>query len=171
MNYYFDMLKNYVYKELDSDTPELLDDGEFCFACGLLLSRSFSSSQLEVYKEAAITCQTLTELKQQIVTLFPYKPASNKEITSLYTMITSYSPCQSEFDSVLVKSFLYAITDCSEPKKNKQKDYSSNLICKTYKLNKELVDDFALACKMTNQKLGPKLTELMISFIEETISS
>lgn len=46
-------------------------------------------------------------------------------------------------------------------------DAKAGVTAKTYKINKEVAEEFQAACKKAGVAMGTKLTELMKGFIEE----
>lgn len=46
-------------------------------------------------------------------------------------------------------------------------DQKSGLIAKTYKINKEVAQEYQRACEKAGVAMGPQLTKLMMKFIED----
>lgn len=50
-------------------------------------------------------------------------------------------------------------------------DAKAGVIPKTYKVNKEVAEEFQVACKKAGVAMGTQLTKMMQQFIEETRTS
>lgn len=176
MNYLTGMVKDFVFHELSKEHGRLLDETELLFSYGLICQLLVKKSDYETYQSVLIVGDTIADTHSTIVNkLYPLLSQQSKELPvaqKLYSMIEQFEPSNKKIDSVLIDLFLTGLKEIKIPSSwtNAPKK-QSNVICKTYKLNKVVVDDFAKACEKDGVKLGPKLTELMQAYICQVLDS
>ena len=176
MNYYVEMIKDFVMAEIKKTNGKFLDDGEYVFACGMaFLKLTAKERKSIVVKKRMILSEIKTflllsvELRSFIREYAHEVEKFTIEDKNLIRMITEYKPVADELDAVMIDVMQEAL---NMPKVNnryeRQERYHNKvgLVSKTYKLNKKVVDDFAQACIKQGVSMGPTLTELMIEYID-----
>ncbi|BBF45322.1 hypothetical protein lbkm_4085 [Lachnospiraceae bacterium KM106-2] len=171
MSYFFDMVKEFVLRELKKEDGKILEDTELCFACGLYLRFMELNKEKPAVKkvvEGLVKNKDLRLLQASVIDI--RSSNENELIDKLRNMIEDYSPEGKELDyvmeDVIRKSRGLDLFDKEIKKKGKKESKSSSLVCKTYKLPKEVVDSFAEACKKDGVRMGPQLTMLMEAYIQ-----
>ena len=177
MNYYVEMIKEFVQKEISKDEGKLLDDGEYMYACGLTFQRLLKGERKQIVsrkKTLLLEISTFRLFQLEMLALFDEYGNNierfSKEDHNLFTMVKEYEPQGTEIDStlheVIEEAFNLVVTNNPY---ERQERYSkkAGLVSKTYKLNQSVVEEFAKVCKERGVSQGPTLTNLMQQFIEE----
>ena len=176
MNYYVEMIKDFVNAEVKKPKGALLEDGEFTFACGMAFTKLTKRDQkktVEKKRQLVQEITTLSLLKIEILALL--KESSivdeyNLEEENLFRMIKEYKPKGKELDAVLTEALNEGMNiPAASSKYARQERYSKKVgvVSKTYKLNEQVVNDFASACKERGVSLGPTLANLMQQYIHD----
>lgn len=178
MNYYIEMIKDFVMSEIKEPTGHLLDDGEYVYACGLAFNRLTAKDRKNVAdRKREILCEIRTFLlfSVEIKSLIQEYTNDMKQIADedmhLYQMICEYQPKGETIDPVMEDVLQEALCQPIVVNRYERQDrYQKKvgLVSKTYKLNGQVVEAFANACKQRGVALGPTLTDLMLQFIRET---
>lgn len=176
MNYYIEMIKDFVMSEIKKEDGCFLDDGEYVYACGLLFQKIIAKERKNVAerkKEILCEIKTFRLLSVEIQSLLREYTKEvhhlKDEDQNLIRMVTEYQPKSEAFDQVMLDVMHEALSQTFHVNKyERQERYQkkAGLVSKTYKLNGQIVEEFAEACKKLGLPQGPTLTELMIQFIE-----
>lgn len=180
MNYYLEMVQDFVTKELKKESGAFLDDGEFCYACGLayrqIICQHIRKAKQNQLRQDLLSLNSLPLLKANMLKLLELDEKTmqkvSRENVRLISLLHRYTPKKIEIDSVLQEVLVEGMdTKLVRNKYERQERYQKKVgsISKTYKLNQEVVEDFAKACKKKGVSLGSTLTELMQSFIDENL--
>ena len=177
MNYYVEMIKDFVMSEIKKQDGRFMDDGEYVYACGLLFQKLTEKERKDIVsaKRGILSeIKTFLLLKVEMKSLMKEytKEISrfSEEDTNLTRMIQEYQPKGESFDQVMqdvMEEALHQVVTVNKYERQERYQKKVGLVSKTYKLNGHVVDEFAQACKDRGVALGPTLTELMIRFIEE----
>lgn len=178
MNYYIEMIKEFVMAEIKKPEGCFLDDGEYVYACGLVFQKLIAKENKSVtVKKRLILFDIKTflllgvEMKSLIHEYSNEIALFSKEDQNLIRMVEGYTPKGEVLDQVMMEVMQEAFNQPQVVKRyERQERYQQKvgLVSKTYKLNKKVVEEFAAACKQRGVALGPTLTELMMNFIEES---
>lgn len=178
MNYYIEMIKNFVMSEMRKPDGQLLDDGEYVYACGLAFLRLTAKDRKKTAEQKKeILCEIKTfllfsvEMKSLIQEYTNDRKQLLEEEKNLFRMICEYQPKGESFDQVMDDVLQEALCQPMVVNRYERQDRyqkKAGLVSKTYKLNGQVVDAFAVACKKRGVALGPTLTDLMLQFIRET---
>ena len=181
MNYYVEMIKDFVMSEIKKADGRFLDDGEYVYACGIAFNKlTARERKASVVAKRQILLDITTfllfsvEMKSLIKEYFDGNKVENAEDKNLYRMIMEYEPKGTVLDQVLQDTLQEGLNVCvTKNRYERQERYQKKvgLVSKTYKLNGEVVEQFAHACKERGVALGPTLTDLMLHFIEDSKSS
>ena len=178
MNYYIEMIKDFVMSEIKKPEGSFLDDGEYVYACGLVFQKLTAKEKKSVTDKKRIILFDIktflllsVEMKSLIREYVDDLTHFSKEDQNLIRMVEEYTPKGEMIDQVMMEVMQEAFNQPQVVKRyERQERYQQKvgLVSKTYKLNKKVVEDFAAACKQRGVALGPTLTELMLKFIEES---
>lgn len=177
MNYYIEMVKEFVTGEVKKPDGCILDDGEYVYACGLLLQKMIAKDQKKVAsKKRYILAEikTFHLLRVEITSMIREYEASKTNLSveeeNLIRMVKNYIPKGEQIDQVMVEVMQEALSQPQHTNRyERQERYQKKvgLVSKTYKLNADVVEQFATVCKQRGVPLGPTLTSLMQAFIQE----
>lgn len=177
MNYYVEMIRDFVISEIKKENGKFLDDGEYMYACGLVFRKLTAGEHKDIVKKKEIMIsdsQTFLLLSVEIKSLIKeYTKEVNRlkrEDKNLIHMVENYKPKSEQIDSVMKEVFQEALKSVPIKKKyERQERYQKKvgLVSKTYKLNADIVDEFARICKVKGVPLGPTLADLMQGYINE----
>ena len=176
MSYLLDLVQDFIVTEMKNNQGFFIEDMEYSYATGMVLKllidrRKFTKKKAELFLERIFHHKNMDLLKQEIdyllkdMNLAVYSPMEQ----NLIRMIVNYSPehrdMESTWEEAIREGFLWVW------KKNlyeRQERYQERegLISKSYKLNRQIVEDFAKACEKKKVRLGPQLMELMQEFID-----
>lgn len=177
MNYYVEMIKDFVMSEMKKPDGRILDDGEYVFACGLVFQKMTAKEKSKI---ASVKRAILGEITTFLLLRVEMKSLMreytneigrfNKEDRNLVRMLNEYQPKGEVFDEVMQDVLHEALNlPVKVNRYERQERYQQKvgLVSKTYKLNQQIVEEFASACKQRGVPLGPTLTGLMLQFIQE----
>jgi len=177
MNYYVEMIKDFVMSEIKKENGHLMDDGEYVYACGLLFQKLTSKERKDIVaakKRIISGITTFLLLKVEMKSLMREYTKEigrfSEEDSRLVRMVQEYQPKGESYDQVMqdvIEEALRQVVVVNKYERQERYQKKVGLVSKTYKLNGHVVEEFAQACKDRGVALGPTLTELMIRFIEE----
>ena len=178
MNYYVEMIKEFVMTEIKKPEGKFLDDGEYIYGCGLTFQKLTAKEKKSVMvKKRYILSDIKTflllgvEMKSLIREYADEIVGLTKEDQNLVRMVKEYTPKGEEIDQVMMDVMQEAFNQPQTVNRyERQERYQKKvgLVSKTYKLNGQVVEEFAAACKQRGVALGPTLTDLMLNFIKES---
>lgn len=177
MNYYVEMIKDFVMSEIKKPDGRFLDDGEYVYACGLMFQKVTAKERNSVMiRKRQILCEIKTflllsvEMRSLTHEYTKEIEKLSEEDRNLVRMIQEYHPKGESLDQVMLDVMQEALNQpIAVNRYERQERYQkkAGLVSKTYKLNGQVVDAFAKACNERGVALGPTLTELMLQFIED----
>lgn len=179
MNYYVEMIKEFVKTEIKKPEGKFLDDGEYVYACGLAFQKLTAKERKNVMmKKRYLLSEIKTflllgvEMKSLMREYADELTRLSKEEQNLVRMVKEYTPKEETLDQVMMDVMQEALNQPQIVNRyERQERYQKKvgLVSKTYKLNGQVVEEFAAACKQRGVALGPTLTELMQNFIQESL--
>lgn len=177
MNYYIEMIKDFVMSEIKKPEGKFLDDGEYVYACGLAFVKLTAKEKKSILtRKRQILCDITTfllfsvEMKSLIREYRNDRVIRSEEDKNLYQMICNYEPKGEVIDQVLhevLQEGLEQKVVINRYERQERYHKKVGLVSKTYKLNGKVVEDFSKACKQRGVPLGSTLTELMLEYIKE----
>ena len=179
MNYYVEMIKDFVMSEIKKVDGRFLDDGEYVYACGIAFNKLTArerkasvAAKRQILSDITTFLLFSVEMKSLIQEHSKGNKAESTEDKNLYRMILEYEPKGKVLDQVLQDTLQEGLNVCvTKNRYERQERYQKKvgLVSKTYKLNGDVVEQFAQACKERGVALGPTLTDLMLHS-DKTIS-
>ena len=176
MSYLLDMVQDFVVTEMKNDKGFFLEDMEYSYAVGMVLQlfihrRKLTKKKAEALLEKVLLSKDMLTLKSELDKLVSDTKTDNYSPVeqNLMRMILLYSPENKDMDTTLEEAiregFLWVWKQNPYERQERYQE-REGLISKSYKLNRQIVEDFAKACEKKKVRLGPQLMELMQDFID-----